>query len=103
MEKQLELTEMLEEKQVEKLNNSNIIKNISYDQTEILHNIGVLYNNGSDQFDADMTASSLGFYEKSSGCAYNIPAGCNSIFRKGKGKSIKPKSLNPLRFGYGDR
>lgn len=74
MEKQLELTEMLEKKQVEKLNNSNIIKNISYDQTEILHNIGVLYNNGSDQFDADMTASSLGFYGKSSGCEYNIPA-----------------------------
>jgi hypothetical protein len=45
-----------------KLNNSNIIKSISYDQTEILHNIGLLYNNGSDQFDADMTASSLGFY-----------------------------------------
>lgn len=74
MEKQLELTEMLEEKQVEKLNNSNIIKNISHDQTEILHYIGVLYNNGSDQFDADMTASSLGFYGKSRGCAYNIPA-----------------------------
>ena len=46
------------------LNNSNIIKNISYDQTEILHNIGLLYNGGSDQFDADMTASTLGFYGK---------------------------------------
>ena len=56
-----------------KLNNSNIIKNFSYDQTEILHNIGILYNNGSDQFDADMTASSLGFYNKGRGYAYSIP------------------------------
>lgn len=56
-----------------KLNNSNIIKNISYDQTEILHNIGKIYNNGSDQFDADMTASSLGFYNGTRGCKYNIP------------------------------
>jgi len=56
-----------------KLNNSNIIKNFSYDQTEILHNIGMLYNNGSDQFDADMTASSLGFYNKGHGYAYSIP------------------------------
>jgi hypothetical protein len=54
------------------LNNSNIIKNISYDQTEILHNIGLLYNGGSDQFDADMTASTLGFYGKGRG-AYEIP------------------------------
>lgn len=56
-----------------RLNNSNIIKNVSYDQTEILHNIGVLYNNGSDQFDADMTASSLGFYGKGRGYSYCIP------------------------------
>ena len=55
------------------LNNSNIIKNYSFDQTEILHNIGMLYNNGSDQFDADMTASTLGFYGKSKKYAYNIP------------------------------
>lgn len=62
-----------EENYEKKLNNSNIIKNFSYDQTEILHNIGVLYNNGSDQFDADMTASSLGFYNKGRGYAYSIP------------------------------
>lgn len=55
-----------------KLNNSNIIKNISYDQTEILYNIGKLYNNGSPQFDADMTASTLGFYGKGRG-KYIIP------------------------------
>lgn len=63
-----------EENSVEKrLSNSNIIKNVSYDQTEILHNIGVLYNNGSDQFDCDMTASSLGFYGKGRGYSYCIP------------------------------
>lgn len=56
-----------------RLNNSNIIKNVSYDQTEILHNIGILYNNGSDQFDADMTASTLGFYKKSKHNKYQIP------------------------------
>lgn len=54
------------------LNNENIIRNISYDQTEILHNIGVLYNNGSDEFDADITASTLGFYGEGKG-KYNIP------------------------------
>lgn len=54
------------------LNNATIIKNISYDSTEILHNIGVLYNNGSDQFDADMTASTLGFYGAGRG-RYEIP------------------------------
>jgi len=58
---------------MEKLNNSNIIKNISEDQSEILHNIGVLYNNGSDQFDCDITASSLGFYNKKRGKKYCIP------------------------------
>lgn len=57
----------------EKLNNSNVIKNISYDQSEILHNIGVLYNGGSSQFDADMTASTLGFYNGGKNYAYNIP------------------------------
>lgn len=70
MKDNIQNTEMVQE--VEKLNNSNIIKNVSYDQTEILHNIGVIYNNGSDQFDADMTASSLGFYGKGKG-KYEIP------------------------------
>lgn len=58
---------------VEELNNSNIIKNISTDQTEILHNIGLLYNNGSDQFDLDITSSTLGFYNGGKKDAYNIP------------------------------
>lgn len=50
-----------------------VISNISDDQTEILHNIGLLHNNGSDQFDADMTASSLGFYGKLKRYKYCIP------------------------------
>ena len=54
------------------LNNSNIIKNISYDQSEILHNIGTLYNGGSDRFDCDITASTLKFYGKHRG-GYCIP------------------------------
>lgn len=56
-----------------KLSNANIIRNISYDQTEILHNIARLYNGGNDQFDCDMTASSLGFYGDVHGGKYNIP------------------------------
>ena len=56
-----------------KLSNATIIRNISYDQTEIRHNIARLYNNGNDQFDCDMTASSLGFYGDVHGGKYNIP------------------------------
>lgn len=51
----------------EKLNNSNIIKNVSTDQTEILHSIGLLYNNGSCLFDCDITASTLKFYGRKRG------------------------------------
>lgn len=65
--------EMYGDVQIKKpLNNSNIIRNISYDQSEILHNIGVLYNGGSDQFDCDITASTLKFY-KSKNQRYKIP------------------------------
>lgn len=56
-----------------RITNANIIRNISYDQTEILHSIGQLYNGGSDQFDVDMTASSLGFYGDVHGGKYKIP------------------------------
>lgn len=56
-----------------KLSNATIIRNISYDQTEILHNIARLYNDGNDQFDCDMTASSLGFYGEVHGGKYTIP------------------------------
>lgn len=61
--------EPAEEKKV--LTNSNIIKNISFDQTEILWNIMQLYNGGKP-FDCDMTASELKFYEGQGG-KYTIP------------------------------
>lgn len=53
-------------------NQSNTIKNISFDQSEILYNIMKLYNNG-EAFECDMTASELKFYGDVKGCAYNIP------------------------------
>lgn len=55
------------------LNNDNIIKNISFDQSEILYNIMKLYNNG-EAFDCDITASELKFYEgRGRGGRYDIP------------------------------
>lgn len=56
----------------EELNNSTIIRNVSYDQSEILHNIMELYNNG-EPFECDMTASTLAFYRQTKGDAYAIP------------------------------
>ena len=50
----------------DKLDNSNVIKNISFDQSEILWNIMQLYNNG-EPFDCDMTASELKFYGERKG------------------------------------
>lgn len=62
-----------EENNEEKLDNSNIIKNISFDQSEILYNIMQLHNEGKP-FDCDMTASELKFYEgRGKGATYNIP------------------------------
>lgn len=61
----------IEEKEL--LNNNNIIKNISFDQSEILYNIMKLYNNG-EPFECDITASELKFYEgRGRSAAYNIP------------------------------
>lgn len=57
---------------MEKLNNSTIIRNISKDQSQILHDIMVLYNDGKP-FDCDMTASTLAFYRKTKGDKYEIP------------------------------
>ncbi len=54
------------------LNNKNCIKNISYNQKEILWNIMQLYNNG-EPFDCDITASSLKFYETKPSDEYIIP------------------------------
>lgn len=60
-----------EEKEL--LTNDNIIKNISFDQSEILYNIMKLYNDGNP-FDCDMTASKLKFYEgHGKGYKYSIP------------------------------
>lgn len=46
-----------------KLNNKNIIKNVSYNQRELIYNILSLHNNGQD-IDLDITYSSGGFYKK---------------------------------------
>ena len=54
-----------------RITNDNIIKNISFDQSEILWNIMKLYNNG-EPFECDMTASELKFYGKGRG-TYEIP------------------------------
>ena len=56
-----------------KLDNSNIIRNISFDQSEILHNIMHLYNN-DEPFDCDMTASELKFYQKVSASSARVSA-----------------------------
>lgn len=53
------------------ITNDNIIKNISFDQSEILWNIMKLYNDNKP-FECDMTASELKFYGKGRG-AYEIP------------------------------
>lgn len=55
-----------------KLNNTTIIKNISFNQKEILYNIMQLYNNGN-AFDCDMTASQLKFYEVKKADKFVIP------------------------------
>ena len=81
-----------------KLNNSNVIKNISYDQKEILWNIMQLYNQGRP-FDCDMTASKLKFYEYSKKAKYNIPEPkylFDVIPQSDKIKKIEPLSKLPL-------
>lgn len=60
------------EEKKELLTNDNVIKNISYDQKEILWNIMQLYNNGKP-FDCDITASTLKFYEHKKADKYTIP------------------------------
>jgi len=51
---------------------SEIIKSVSEDQNQILYNIIQLYNNG-EAFELDPTASSLGFYNKSTKYPVPIP------------------------------
>lgn len=81
-----------------KYTNDNIIKNISFDQSEILHNIMELYNNG-EGFDCDMTASELKFYQKGKGYKYLIPEPkiLFDVFPKfEKIKKIEPLGRLPL-------
>ena len=81
-----------------KLDNSNIIRNISFDQSEILHNIMHLYNN-DEPFDCDMTASELKFYQKVKGNKYVIPEPkiLFDVFPKEeKIKKIEPHGHLPL-------
>lgn len=58
--------------QKEELNNDNVIKNLSYDQTEILLNIMKLYNDNKP-FECDITASELKFYQKGKKNKYEVP------------------------------
>ena len=81
-----------------KLDNSNVIRNISFDQSEILHNIMHLYNN-DEPFDCDMTASELKFYQKVKGNKYVIPEPkiLFDVFPKEeKIKKIEPYGRLPL-------
>lgn len=82
----------------EKLDNSSVIRNISFDQSEILHNIMHLYN-GDKAFDCDMTASELKFYTKTKGSKYEIPEPkiLFDVFPKqDKIKKIEPLGKLPL-------
>ena len=54
------------------LNNKTVIKSVSYNQREILHNIMQLHNNGNP-FECDITASSLKFYNVKKNDGFNIP------------------------------
>lgn len=56
----------------EELNNSNVVRNISTDQSEILKWIIDLHNDGQP-FECDITASELKFYGDRQGCKYSIP------------------------------
>lgn len=55
-----------------RITNKNIIKNVSYDQKEILYNIMLLHND-MKPFDCDMTASELNFYKRTNDSPYKIP------------------------------
>jgi hypothetical protein len=71
LQQAIEMPEKELPKEKKRLTNSNIIKNISFDQSEILWNIMQLYNDGKP-FDCDMTASELKFYGPGRG-QYEIP------------------------------
>ena len=57
---------------MEEITNETVIKNISCDQSEILKNIMLLYNDNKP-FECDITASELKFYKKNKKTKYEIP------------------------------
>lgn len=82
--------------------NSTIIKNISYNQKEILYNIMRLYNNG-EPFDCDMTASDLVFYKSTKSDDFIVPEPkiLFDVFPKqDKIQKIEPLGRLPLRDEY---
>lgn len=85
----------------DKLDNSNVIRNISFDQKEILYNIMQLYNNG-EPYDCDMTASQLKFYTQGKNDKYIIPEP-KYLFdvypQQDKIKKIEPFKRLPLEDG----
>lgn len=93
-----EKTNFNENVDIEVYNNSNIIRNISFDQKEILWNIMKLYNDGKP-FDCDMTASELKFYKQGKNDKYVIPEPkiLFDVFPKEeKIKKIEPYGRLPL-------
>ena len=64
--------EIIQNSETNKLTNSNIIRNTSYNQKEILKNIMTLYNN-DEPFECDITASTLKFYEENKTDNFSIP------------------------------
>lgn len=83
------------------MNNSDVIRNVSGDQKEILYNIMQLYNNGAP-FECDMTASSLCFYKPMRGDRYTIPQPTIlfDVFPSCEGvREIKPWGRLPLENG----
>lgn len=95
---EIQLEFQFEENSKEKLNNSNVIRDISFDQKEILYNIMQLYNDGKP-FDCDMTASELKFYQSKNADKYHIPEPkiLFDVFPKqDKIKKIEPLGKLPL-------
>lgn len=80
------------------MNPKSVIKNICFDQKEILWNIMQLYN-GGEAFDCDMTSSSLKFYEHKKNDKYTVPEPkiLFDVFPKEeKIKKIEPLGKLPL-------
>ena len=97
----LEMVKNPDVEEVTKLDNSNVIRNTSFDQKEILWNIMQLYNDG-EPFECDMTASTLKFYEQKKADKYVIPEPkiLFDVFpQEEKIKKIEPLGPLPLEDG----